>query len=118
MKVYILDRRSKSRDQVLKWLSGDKRLTAVEVFEDYIQFIEQTEKSPPAFCIVRLGLDGIPGIKTADMVRQIGADIRIIFISDERDYALDAFEAGAYGYLLCPVEKGKLEKYLMMKKEM
>jgi two-component SAPR family response regulator len=38
--------------------------------------------------------------------------------SDDRDYALDAFEVGAYGYLLCPVERDKLEKHLMMKKEM
>ncbi|MEW5952841.1 MAG: hypothetical protein AB1815_03655 [Bacillota bacterium] len=38
--------------------------------------------------------------------------------SDDRDYALDAFEVRADGYLLCPVERDKLEKYLMMKKEM
>lgn len=61
MKVYILDRRGKSREQMLEWLSEDKRLTGIEVFEDYIN--------------------------------------RIIFISDDRDYALDAYEVGAYGYM-------------------
>lgn len=117
MKVYILDRQGKCRNQMLKWLSEDKQLTGIKVFEDYIQFIERTESSPPDFCIIRLGWNGIPGFKTADMVRQISPDIRILFISDDRDYALDAYEAGAYGYLLCPVKKDKLEKYLMIKKE-
>lgn len=112
MKVYLLDRHGKTREQILEWLLEDKRSTGVEVFEDYIQFIELVEASPPDFCIIRLGWDGIPGIKTADMVRQISADIRIVFISDTRDYALDAFEARADCYLLCPVKKDKLMKCL------
>lgn len=97
---------------MLKWLSEDKRLTGVDVYEDYIKFIEQVGSSPPDFCIIRLGCDGIPGLKTADMVRQTNADIRIIFLADDRDYALDAYEMGAYGYLLSPVKRDKLEKCL------
>ena len=118
MRVYILDRPGKIRDQMRKWLSEDKRLIGVEVFQDYIQLIEEVGNSPPDFCFIRLGQDGIPGLKTADMVRQISSDTRIIFISDDRDYALEAYEVGAYGYLLCPIKRDKLEKYLMMKKEM
>lgn len=112
LRVHILDKPGKTREQILKWLSEDKRLTGVETFEDYIRYIEQTENSPPDFCIIRLGWDGIPGLKTADMVREINPHIRIIFISDDRDYALHAFEVGAYGYLLCPVKRDKLEKCL------
>lgn len=112
MRVYILDRKGKSREQMLEWLSEDKRLTGIETFDDYIRLIEQVGNSPPDYCIIRLGADGIPGLKTADMVRQIDPGIRIVFISDDRDYALDAFEAGANGYLLCPVERDKLEKCL------
>ena len=112
MKVYILDVQSKSREQMLKWLSEDKSIEEVEIFEDYIIFIEQVGKSPPDFCIIRLSRDGIPGLKTADMVRQISPDIKIVFISDDRDYALDAYEIGVYGYQLCPVAKDKFDKCL------
>jgi len=117
LRVYILDRRSKSRDQMLGWLSEDKRIIELKAFEDYIQFIEQIENSPPDFCIIRLGQDDIPGLQAADMVRQKSLDIRIIFLSDDRDYALDAFEVRADGYLLCPVKRAKLEKCLMINKE-
>ncbi len=116
MRVYILDRPGKVRNQMLKWLSEDERLTGAEVFEDYIPFIEQTKMLPPDFCFIRLGADGIPGMKTAAMVRHISADVRIIFISDDRNLALDAYEIGAYGYLLCPVEKTKFEKYLVRRR--
>jgi DNA-binding LytR/AlgR family response regulator len=117
LRVYILDRHDQNREQLLEWLSEDKRLTGIEVFEDYIELIEQIGITPPDFCFIRLGRDGIPGLKTADMIRQTSSDIQIIFISDDRDYAMDAFEVGAYGYLLCPVERDRLKKYLMMKKE-
>lgn len=118
MRVYILDKKSKSREKMQGWLSEDKRVEGIEGFEDYIQFIERVGKSPPDICFIRLGDDRIPGLKIADMIRQISSDTRIVFISDDGDYALDAYEVGAYGYLLCPVMKDKLEKYLIMKKEM
>lgn len=117
MRVYILDRQGKSREQMLEWLAEDKRLTGIEAFDDYIRFIEQVGNSPPDYCIIRMGADGIPGLKTAEMVRQISTDIRIIFISCDRDYALDAFKAGANGYLLCPIMRDKLMT-MMMKKEL
>lgn len=112
MRVYILDRRGKTREQILEWLSEDKRLTCVEVFENYIQFIEQIGNSPPDLCIIRLGWDGIPGLKTADMAKQISPDIRVVFIAEDRDYALDAFEVRADGYLLCPLHREKFYRCL------
>ena len=112
MRVYILDLPCRSREQIVSWLSEDCRVSEVKAFEDYIRLIEQAESSPPDICIIRLGSDGIPGLKAAEMLGQIGAGIRIVFISGKKDYALDAYEAGAYGYLLCPVNRDKLQKYL------
>ena len=118
MKVYILDIQSENRVQMLQWLSEDKSVEGVEVFEDYIRFIEQVGKSPPDFCVIRLGNNGIPGLKAADMVQQISSDIRIVFVSDDRDYAVDAYEVGAYGYLLCPASKRMFEKCFMKKNDL
>ncbi len=112
MKVYILDVQGKIREQMLKWLSEDKEIEGVGVFEDYVRFIEQVGKAPPDFCFIRLGKDGIPGLKIAGMVQQISSDVRIVFVSDDRDYAVDAYEVGAYGYLLSPINREKFEKYI------
>lgn len=112
LRVYILDRKNKSLTQMLMWASEDKSVTCIKVFEDYLKFIEQVGNSPPDFCIIRLGLDGIPGLKTASMVKEIIPNVRIVFISDDRDYALEAYEAGAYGYLLCPIKRDKLVSLL------
>lgn len=116
MKIYILDVQGKGLEQMLQWLSENKKVKAVEVFADYIKFIDQVGKSLPDFCVIRLGSDEIPGLKAADMVQQISTDIRIVFVSDDRGYAVDAYEVGAYGYLLCPIDRKKFENYLERKK--
>ena len=118
MRVYVLDIKSNNSEKLLKWLYEDKRVEVIRTFEDHRDFIEMVKVSSPDLCVVRLGRDEIPGLKAADMVKQISPGTRTVFVSSSRDYAVDAYEVGAYGYLLSPVKRDKLEKYLMMKKEM
>lgn len=113
LRVYILDVQGKIREQILTWLSENKTIDRVEVFEDYARFIEQVGKSSPDFCFIRLGKDGIPGLKAAGMAQRISTDIRIIFVSEDKRYAVDAYEVGAYGYLSSPLTKEKVDKYLV-----
>lgn len=113
LRVYILDEQGKIREQLQKWLSEDRRIGEIKAFDDYARFIEQVGKSPPDFCFIRLGKDGIPGLKAAGMVQRISRDIRIVFLSEDRTSAVDAYEVGAYGYLTCPLDKAKLDKCLI-----
>lgn len=81
-------------------------------FEDHNKLIEQAEKQLPYICIIRLGACDIPGFLAARLLQQINTNIRIVFISDDRDYVIEAYEIGASGYLLCPLNKEKFEKHL------
>ena len=109
MRVYILDIKGKNREQMLNLLYEEGKVTSVEVFDDYIEFIERVEKSPPDICIIRLGIDSIPGMKTASMVQQARREIKILFVSENRDYAVNAHEIGVCGYLLYPICRKKFE---------
>lgn len=117
MKVYLLDIQERSNRQLSQWLYEDKRVNLSMVFEDYTQLIKMTEMLTPDICMIRLGDDRIPGIKVANMIKEINSEIKIIFISNDREYALNAYEIGAYGYLLSPVKKEKLQNYLMSKND-
>jgi len=112
LRVYILDAQDKIRDQLLKILSEYNKADEIMAFEDYAGFIEQIGKSPPEYCFIRLGKDGIPGLKAAETAQRISGDIRVVFVSDDRRYAVDAYEVGAYGYLRTPLIKEKIYKYL------
>ena len=112
LQVYILDVQSPSREQVLRWLVENPKVNGVKVFDDYQRFLDYVKKSPPGLCFIRLGHVAIPGMKTARIVKTFYPDIRIIFVSDDRDYALEAYELGVHGYLLSPIDKIKLKLYI------
>jgi len=113
LRAYILDVQGKIREQMLKWLSENKKIDGTEAFEDYAGLIGRVRKYPPDFCFIRLGKDGIPGLKAAGTVQRVSPDIRVIFVSEDKSYAVDAYEVGAYGYLIPPFTKEKLDKCLI-----
>jgi two-component SAPR family response regulator len=79
----------------------------VYTFENEVQFLDQIGILEPALCMIRIDWKNLHGLKVAELVREISPDSRVIMMSETKDYALDAFEAGANGYLLCPLEKNK-----------
>ncbi len=108
-----MDENNRNREQMLVWLYDNRNISWVEVFEDSFICVERIEQFPPDVCFIRLGSNTIYGLKTARMIHIINPEIRIVFVSDERDYAMDAYEIGAYGYLLSPVSRDKLESCLV-----
>jgi two-component SAPR family response regulator len=114
MRVYILDNGGSGLDKILTWLSENSSIKEVSVIKNPDVFLERIERERPEMVFVRVGNIEFPGLKIGRMVKAIDEEIRIIFISDEKDYAIDAYEIGVYGYLLCPVEKKSFDKCLMM----
>lgn len=112
LKVYILEKPGRCLDQMLSCLTEDKGVSGIYVFEDYIQLIDQIGIYMPEFCIIRVGLAGFSGLRVAEMVKQCSPASKIIIVSESRDYALEAYEIGVYGYLLCPLEKNKFDKIM------
>lgn len=112
MQVYILDRPGKSLQQMLFWLSEHQTIEEVECFNRYDEFLDKAEKQSPDICFIRIGYAEIPGIKATKMLKAIDSKTKVVFFSDQRDYALDAFEIGVNGYLLCPLEREKLDNCL------
>ncbi len=112
MRVCILDKGGAGMDKIIAWLAENPGIREVSVIKDPDEFVTRVEREPPEMVFIRLGSYDIPGLTVGQMVKEIIPDIKVVFVAEERDYALDAFEVGAYGYLLCPVERNKLEKIL------
>ena len=112
MKVHILDSYGSGLNKILDWLSENVKVSELSLYKNPDTFLEKVEKERPEIVLIRLGNNNIPGLKIGKMVNMMDENIRIVFVSNEKDYAIDAYEVGAYGYLLCPVEKAKLDKCL------
>lgn len=117
VRVFFLDRGGPGLDKILAWLSGKKNIREVSVIKDPDLFLEQVEWEKPDLVMIRLGDSDIPGLNIGRMVKALEPEIRIVFVSDERVYALDAYEVGAYGYLLSPITETKLRKIFSSRKK-
>lgn len=65
-----------------------------------------TEKVDVAF--LDIIMDEIDGITLAMEIKRIQPDCKIIFITSSRDFALEAFQVYASGYLLKPVSEDEI----------
>lgn len=61
--------------------------------------------------IMDIGMSGMNGIKTAARLRQVSGAI-LIFVTALKDYVFDAFDVGAFHYLLKPVDENKFFEVL------
>lgn len=58
-------------------------------------------------------MDGLSGIETAENLRSLGYNSRIVFLTSHKKYVFSAFDVSASHYLLKPLDVQKLEKVLM-----
>lgn len=77
--------------------SGGEKLLACEVQPDIV--------------IMDIGMGGMNGMETAAKLRKISNPI-LIFVTALKDYVFDAFDVGAFHYLLKPVDENKFFEVL------
>ena len=61
-------------------------------------------------CFTKVKMRSISGIQIAPKLREKNARIKIVFISDTDEYALDAWQCGINDYLLEPITKEKVQQ--------
>ncbi len=110
MLVYILDRRCKDREEIAKWLQEDDRIGSVSLFDNYDALFQKISLESPDLCLIRAGDPVIPCFEAAKLIEENSPDCKTIFLSDSKDYAVEAFEISLQGYLLLPVDRNKLYK--------
>lgn len=74
--------------------------------------IEQIEKVQPAVVLLDIRMPGMSGIEVARHLALLDQPPAVIFTTAYDQYALEAFDSRAVGYLLKPVRRERLESTL------
>ena len=59
-------------------------------------------------CFTKVKMKNISGIQIAPKLREKNASVKIVFISDTDEYAMDAWQCGINDYLLEPITMEKI----------
>lgn len=74
--------------------------------------IEQTARLKPGVVLLDIRMPGMSGLETARHLARLDAPPAVIFTTAYDQYAIEAFEARAVGYVLKPVRRERLESAL------
>lgn len=70
-----------------------------------VEAAESFERDRPAVCFLDIHMPGLTGV---DVAQRIAGRAHIVFITAFDDYALQAFEQGAFDYLVKPLQPARL----------
>ena len=80
----------------------------VQGFSDSHDALDWMRTHSPDVALLDINMPDMNGLKLAAEIKRISPDTAIIFLTGYSEYALEAFEIHAAGYLLKPVSKERL----------
>lgn len=113
MKILIVDDEAPARERLRQMLSEDDQHTIVGEAANGKEAIGLSARSAPDVVLLDIRMPGINGIEAAHHLNELDTPPAIVFTTAYDEYAIDAFEANAIGYLLKPVRKERLKKALL-----
>lgn len=85
----------------------------IKCFESGEAVLEFAKHHRVDIAFLDINMNTISGISTAVQLKKTNNDIVTIFITGHAEFALDAFEVEAIGYLVKPVDPKKIEKWVV-----
>jgi len=107
IKTLIVDDESAARSRLRKLLAPFDRLEIVGEARDGLEAVDAIVRLQPALVFLDVQMPGLSGF---EVLRSLPPETwpLIIFATAFDQYALDAFDANAVGYLLKPINRAKL----------
>lgn len=114
MQVLIVDDEALARARLHKMLDDIAGFDVMGEASNGLQALEKIEALKPDIVLLDVRMPGMDGLEVAKQLSAAPAryQCRIIFTTAYDEYALEAFDSQASGYLLKPVNKDKLRRAL------
>jgi two-component system response regulator AlgR len=108
MKVLIVDDEPLARARLRRQLIELPKIEIIGEAENGEQAISACNNLRPQVVLMDIRMPGLDGLSAALQLAQKPASPAVIFCTAYDDYAIEAFDANAVGYLLKPVSQEKL----------
>lgn len=95
--------------EAVKKVSPESELGCFSTVREALDYAEEN-KIDVAFLDIEMG--NVNGITLAKVLKELQPDLAVVFVTSHVQYALEAFQIHATGYLLKPVDENDLKKEL------
>ena len=112
MNVLIVDDEAPARDRLRRLLEEDGTHAVVGEASNGRQALELAAELAPDVVLLDIRMPGLSGIETAHHLNTFERTPAVVFATAYDEYAIEAFEASAIGYVLKPVRRERLDQAL------
>ena len=112
MKVLIVDDEKPARDRLRQLVDDFGNYEVVGEAANGEQAIDLATSLHPDVVLLDIRMPGVDGIETAHHLNAMASPPAVVFTTAYNEYAIDAFDARAIGYVLKPVRRERLERAL------
>ena len=112
MKILIVDDEKPARDRLRQLVEDFGNHEVVAEAANGEQAISMATTHNPDVVLLDIRMPGVDGIETAHHLNAMEVPPAVVFTTAYDEYAVDAFEARAIGYVLKPVRRERLAKAL------
>ncbi|MEI7885361.1 MAG: hypothetical protein WCI30_08410 [Clostridia bacterium] len=109
MQYFIADPDRKNGIELKTILDKYLDLSCQGIFTTQKAAEESIREVPTSLALIRMGKIEINAFSLAAKLRGLNPTVKVIFISNQGSYAIEAFECEADGFLLLPFEAEKIE---------
>ena len=110
LRVFVVDDEAPARRKLLRFLAGDKDVELVGEAANGSDAVEGIRRTRPDLLLVDVQMPDFDGF---EVVKQLQPPLpRIVFVTAFDQYAIQAFDVHAFGYLLKPFDEARFQKVL------
>ena len=108
MKVLIVDDEQPARERLRQILDDEPDYEVIGEAANGHEALEVASHTHPDIVLLDIRMPGMEGIEAAHHLNEMDPPPAVVFTTAYDEYAIDAFEARAIGYVLKPVRRSRL----------
>jgi len=112
LKIAVCDDNRQMLDKVEGILQNYRKINdvpmSVDTYESAIELMDALRKNDYGILILDIIMPGFTGMQAAQEIRKFNEEIKIIFLTSSKEFAIDSYAVDAYYYLLKPVKEEDL----------
>ena len=101
-----------AREELKYFLNQEKEIKLIAEFNNPLDTLNFLENNTADVIFLDINMPDMNGISLGKIITKMYPDMKIVFITAYKDYAVDAFEIKAFDYLLKPYSESRIKNLL------
>ena len=101
-----------AREELKYFLNEEKEIKLIAEFDNPLDTLNFLENNAADVIFLDINMPDMNGISLGKIITKMYPDMKIVFITAYKDYAVDAFEIKAFDYLLKPYSESRIKNLL------